>query len=627
MTGRRLLLFATLGLAVCCGTAQAAPGGLTARVSNGAQLPFRAIVLGLPTNATLSSTSVRVYENGDPVSGVTVVPASAARAGQFGVVLVLDASKSMRGEPVAQATAAARQFATRIPANTKLSIVTFSSSSNVVLPFTTDQAEIQQALAGPPQVSVGTHIYDAIESALGEIRRAKVRTASIVVLSDGSDTGSRSSETRAAADARRAGVSVYAVGLRSGAFDPSSLVNLAKDAHGSYSEASSPDALTAIYDRLGQQVANQYLVRYRTAQPSSTVVHVTVKVDGYGFAETSYRTPGAAAGAPYHRSIWAAFWRSPFGMLAIVLAAAALFGFAVASALRPGQSGVRARVGQFVTVPIARPGGEEASSTLLSSKIAAGAERSFGNTDIWARFKRNVEIAGMDVQPTQLLLGGFIGALLVGWLLAVVTGFPVIGLLGFAVMLVPNAIVQARLRKKRAAFAEQLPDNLQVMASAMRAGHSFIGALAVVTEDSPEPSASEFRRVVADEQLGVPLEDALRSAVERMDNRDLAQVALVAALQRETGGNTAEVLERVTETIRERFQLRRLVKTLTAQGRMSRWIVSALPIGLLLIIGALNPRYEAPLFSHPTGRILLVIAAVLIVAGSLVIKRIVNIKV
>jgi tight adherence protein B len=177
------------------------------------------------------------------------------------------------------------------------------------------------------------------------------------------------------------------------------------------------------------------------------------------------------------------------------------------------------------------------------------------------------------------------------------------------------------------AFSEQLPDNLQVMASAMRAGHSFIGALAVVVDDSPEPSASEFRRVVADEQFGVPLEDALRTVVERMDNRDLAQVALVAALQRETGGNTAEVLERVTETIRERFDLRRLVKTLTAQGRMSRWVVSALPVGLLLIITAINPQYMKPLFEHPIGRLLLVAAAVLVVGGSLVIKRIVNIKV
>jgi tight adherence protein B len=181
--------------------------------------------------------------------------------------------------------------------------------------------------------------------------------------------------------------------------------------------------------------------------------------------------------------------------------------------------------------------------------------------------------------------------------------------------------------RRRALFAEQLPDNLQVLGSAIRAGHSFVGALSVVAEEAPEPSRTEFKNVVADEQLGVPLEDALQVVVERMDSRDLEQVALVAALQRQRGANVSEVLERVAETIRARAALRRMVKALTAQGRMARWIVSALPAVLLAAISALNPRYVAPLFASPTGRALLFVAGVLVVAGSLVIKRIVDIKV
>jgi tight adherence protein B len=132
---------------------------------------------------------------------------------------------------------------------------------------------------------------------------------------------------------------------------------------------------------------------------------------------------------------------------------------------------------------------------------------------------------------------------------------------------------------------------------------------------------------VADEQLGVPLEDAIRSVVQRMENQDFEQVALVASLQRRTGGSMAEVLERVTETIRERFELRRMVQTLTAQGRMSRWIVSALPVGLLAVITALNPGYTQPLFTSTGGRLALLFAAVMVTAGSYVIKRIVDIKV
>jgi tight adherence protein B len=311
-------------------------------------------------------------------------------------------------------------------------------------------------------------------------------------------------------------------------------------------------------------------------------------------------------------------------MLLAVAAGAALIGVAVGLLVRPRRNTVRKRVGEFVHLD----NGERSGPTpLLSSRLYAGAERSLAKAGWWSRLKQDMELAEMDVNPAQMLVATMVGAAISGWMLAALTGYPIVGLLGLAVLLVPRSIVASKVRKRRLAFAEQLPDNLQVMASAMRAGHSFIGALAVVVDDSPEPSAGEFRRVVADEQFGVPLEDALRSVVDRMGNRDLAQVALVAALQRETGGNTAEVLERVTETIRERFELRRLVKTLTAQGRMSRWVVSALPVGLLLIITAINPQYMKPLFEHPIGRLLLVAAAVLVVSGSLVIKRIVNIKV
>jgi tight adherence protein B len=101
----------------------------------------------------------------------------------------------------------------------------------------------------------------------------------------------------------------------------------------------------------------------------------------------------------------------------------------------------------------------------------------------------------------------------------------------------------------------------------------------------------------------------------------------VAALQLEPGGNTAEVLDRVSDTIRERFELRRLVKTLTTQGRMSRWVVSFLPVGLLVLITAINPTYMAPLYTHPLGRVLLLVAGLMVVAGSLVIRRIIDIKV
>jgi tight adherence protein B len=161
----------------------------------------------------------------------------------------------------------------------------------------------------------------------------------------------------------------------------------------------------------------------------------------------------------------------------------------------------------------------------------------------------------------------------------------------------------------------------------LRAGHSFIGALSVVAADAVEPSKREFTRIVADEQLGVPLEDSLREVARRMDNSDLEQVALVAELQRRSGGNMAEVLDRVVETVRGRFDLRRMVRTLTAQGRLARWILTILPIFLAGIISLLDPSYMRPLFASGGGQAALAVAGFMVIMGSLAIKRIVEIKV
>ena len=163
-----------------------------------------------------------------------------------------------------------------------------------------------------------------------------------------------------------------------------------------------------------------------------------------------------------------------------------------------------------------------------------------------------------------------LATVLMGALLVSATASPVAALLALTVPVGVRAAIRFRVARVRRAFDEQLPDNLQVVSSAMRAGHTFVGAFAVVAEDAPEPSRRELRRVLTDEQLGVPLVDTLNNVTARMHSRDFQHVALVAALQRETGGNTAEVIDTVTDTVRERMDIRRLVRTLTAEGRLRR---------------------------------------------------------
>jgi len=238
-----------------------------------------------------------------------------------------------------------------------------------------------------------------------------------------------------------------------------------------------------------------------------------------------------------------------------------------------------------------------------------------------------MSIAGISLTPRGLIILSIVGGFVVGVLLSVVIGSPIGILAIFLGPLFARAWVNGQLRKRRKTFADQLPENLDVISSGLRSGHSFTGALAVCVDDAVEPAKTEFKRVIADEQLGIPIDDALHVTGHRMLNRDVVQVALVAKLQRDAGTNAAEVLDQVSENIRHRLELRRLIASLTAQGRMARWIVSLLPVLLFIAIYVLNKDYLRPLWTEGIGIAALIIATLMVIAGSLIIKRIVDIEV
>jgi tight adherence protein B len=627
MTLRRASTLVLASVAALClaPSGNSTAEGIRLRPASGTAFPDRAYVLSLPADAYLAPGSVKVRENGAIVQGVGLVPVSAAKTGQFGVVLVIDTSDSMHGSAIVNAVAAARAFAAHRQPAQAMAIVTFNSKAHILLPLTTDGTAIDAALANTPPLARATHIYDAVALAVSMLQHSKITVGSVVVLSDGADTGSATSLAAAAAAAKKAGVRVFSVGLRSHVFKEDALKELARSGGGDYSEARTSADLAPIFSGIGARLASEYLIRYRSAAPPNRKVFVAVTVKGYeGAATAGYVTPSLSrsAEAPFNRSLLERFVRSAIGMVVTAFAAGLLVACGLLVLVRPRNRGVRKRLAEFVSLPL----GDKPSAQARKEQLFERAERSFEGTRWWGRFKEELDVARIRIPAIQIVFWTVCGTLILAYLVAALAGTAA----GFLALLVPIAVrsvVTQRADRDRERFAEQLPDNLQVLASALRAGHSLAGALSVVVEDSPDPSRREFRRVVADEQLGVPLEDAFEVVARRMKSRDVMQVGLVAALQHETGGNTAEVLDRVADTVRERFDLRRLVKTLTAQGRLSRWILTILPIFLLVSITLLNPSYIAPLYNHSGGRVLLAVAAVMITAGSLVIRRIINIKV
>jgi tight adherence protein B len=595
---------------------------------NSARFPNRAYVLTLPQERRLVTADVEVLEDGEPAASPSLTAADSLGDRGFGLVLAIDASYSMRGEPIEAAVAAARAFAARRRPDQLLGILMFNKGAETILPMTSDQAAIDAALASTPELRKGTVVRDAARAAVEMLRADRITGGSVVLLSDGADTASRAGMPDVLDAARRAGARIFTVGLESRAYRRATLEELAERTGGSYAVASSPGRLEVIFDRLGAVLSRQYLLRYRSLAQPSERVKVAVRVRGEDVAATSLYTTPALPGEfrrPFRRSPADVFWLSAAAAVTVALACGLLVGAITLLLLRGRRGGLLERISRFV--PSILEEDEHARFSVRRPDRIHSARLTLSGVRRWQRLAEDLDIARLRVSAGKLALLTLAGTVVAMWAFATLSGTGAAALLGLVVPVAVRAFVSVKARRQRRAFAEQLADNVQVVASALRAGHSFVGALAVVVEEAAEPSRREFRRVVNDERLGKTTEQAFSELARRMRNEEIEHVGLVARLQTETGGNTAEVLDRLVDTLRARAELRRLIQTLTAQGRLAGWVVSALPIVVLAALTVLNRRYAEKIFETGSGHVMLVVSAALIVLGSLAIRRIVDIKV
>jgi tight adherence protein B len=163
-----------------------------------------------------------------------------------------------------------------------------------------------------------------------------------------------------------------------------------------------------------------------------------------------------------------------------------------------------------------------------------------------------------------------------------------------------------------------------MMARALRAGHSVVGAIGMLAENAREPAATEFGEVFKQQNLGLPLRDALLQLLDRVPSADLRVLVTAILVQKDTGGNLAEILDRAAFVIRERLRIQGEIQTQTAQGRLTGWILSALPVGMMFLLNVVNPGYSTILFSDPLGRKLIYLSLGMLAIGSFFIRQIVN---
>lgn len=301
----------------------------------------------------------------------------------------------------------------------------------------------------------------------------------------------------------------------------------------------------------------------------------------------------------------------------ILLAAICLLGVAVLLPSAP-------------SVPLDRRRPFEAEPPSSLSRLALSGVRSFErllagrNVKLFTRAE--LENAGLRLSQAEFLLLVGIGAG-VGMLVGVVTVGPLVGLL--LALLAPFAgklVLGFLAGKRRAAFDGQLGDTLQLLSGSLRAGHSILRAIDAAAAESQKPTSEEMRRVITETSLGRDLLSALNDTADRMKSEDFIWISQAIQINREVGGNLAEVLDQVGETIRERSEIKGHIKALAAEGKFSAYILIAMPFGIVAMLLAVSPTYMNSMFTHPLGWVMIGASFVLMTIGALWMRKIIDLK-
>jgi tight adherence protein B len=589
------------------------------------------VSLGNPT--PVSPGDVQVTEDGKPVKDITLTSLATSSQG-IDVVLVLDTSGSMLGEPLASAVSAAKEFIAASPSQLRIGLVTFSDAARVRQQLSTDRKGALSTLRSL-QAKGETALYDAVVTASrmfsGDAQR------NIVLLTDGGDTVSKASLSAAVNAAQGADATIFAIGLSTPDTDVKALKALARRTHGRYSSAATAD-LTSIYQNLAKEISSQYLIAYRST--SAGGANVSIRVTIAGATDTSLvLTPRTPIPPPSPQVVSPSKQVALKGGLGLAVALGLSFLAAFAVVLLLVGPAARARRDRELAQRITSEGGgsfDSAASRVDPAHVVAALAPTLveaGNRLAQAGgFQASLEVK-LERADAPVTPGEFVAACVVGGLLGAAVGGILIGGLLFAVIfgfvgaILPSVILSVATQRRLKRLHAQLPDILMVLASSIRAGHSFMQALDTVSKEIGDPGAKEFARALAEIRLGRSVEEAMNAMAERIDSDDFRWAILAVNIQREVGGNLAEILDTVAETVRDRDTIRRQIGTLSAEGKLSMYILIALPIFIALYLYKINREYIQLLFSSGAGRVMVGGGVLLLVAGVFWMRKIVTIDV
>jgi len=633
---RRAIALITALILIAPSSAIAADAVLGVRVDEATKMPDVTLSVTLPAEilgGTSAEPTFRVLENGIDTEVTGVQSATEAARAPVDVVLVLDTSGSMKGAPLGDAMRAARAFVGAMGPEDRTAVVTFAFEPKVRSGFTGDQTVLLAALEGV-EAAGETAVHDALVRAAGLASKNTGRQTAVVLLSDGGDTVSVASFQTALDALRKSGAAVYAVTLRSKEWDPKALQSLASETGGRAVAVADSGQLLSIYEALAEEIRTQYLVTYRSLSPNTKdlEVEVTASLDGKTAGGSIIAVnPLYAAGAtgPVLEQ------ESPSLALRII-AIVAVFFSATLLAWGVFLLAQRRSLGldrlEFYNQEVAGTASSEAaapgSPAALQQKMKGAVGYVAGKWGFTRMMHEQLERAGLPIRPAEYIYLHIVGVLAAGLFAMLVSrSLPIVIIVAVTAVILPLLLLENRIEKRRAAFEDQLPEVLNLLAGSLRAGWAFLQAIGLVAERMAQPAAAEFGRVQTEARLGLPVERALEHMAARIGSDDFAWTVSAIAIQREVGGNLAEVLDIVATTMRERAELKRHINSLTAEGRLSGVILLALPFVELAAVLLVNPSYMRMMFSATFGWILAIGGAILMAVGAIWLKRVTKVEI
>jgi len=598
------------------------------RVTMRVVLPARMLAGG-----DLTASDFSLTENDAAIKGLSV-HALASHRQPLWVMLAIDVSGSMKGQPLADAKVAADRFIAGLAPTDRVAIMSFSDQPRMEASFTSDRAVLEAAITRL-QAGGATALYDAVVEAAGRLAVVKDTDRAIVLLSDGGDTVSGNSLGSAASAFAHAGVPMYAVALDTVEADAKNLRTLARASGGGVVSVANTAGLADAFGGIASQITSPYEISFTSTRPPAKSLELRLIVssrDGRASLTAAVVNPDTLASAVDETALPAVPWSGwPLGISMLVFLAAGLLiaGIVLLTQPEPNALGQLKYFEQLRADRIKdTPGDDVEDSDSVRGRLVrvVGSVASTGG--FAAAIRLGLERAGLPLRPAEYMTL-HVGLVLIGGLtIQFVTHSIVLGSIAVVLLaLGPIMVLQSLARRRTAAFQEQLPGVLNLLAGSLRAGWGLLQATGIVVNEIPAPAGPEFERVVTEARLGLPLEEALEKMAIRMGSEDFRWAVTAIAIQREVGGNLAEVLDLVAATVRERAALRRQISSLTAEGRLSEVILITLPFLEATVLWMINPGYFGQMLSSVLGIAAAGAALVLLAVGIVWLRQIVRIEV